>query len=325
MADFEIRKEPLSLELHRLIDAPRDAVWRCWTEPDLLKQWFCPQPWSVPHAEFDLRPGGRMTTVMQGPTGERMENQGVWLEIVPQRRLTFTDAYSEGFVPTASPFMTGFVELSDAGDGATRMVWGARHASEEDTQKHLDMGFEQGWPIVADQLEQVARELGRTGSAPAGNDKPPRSKLRTCLFLKDAEAAANFYVSLLPDSRIESVVRPEPTGPALVVEFTLAGAPYMSLAGNPDPVPSHISSISVLTADQSETDTLWAALLADGGEAGQCGWVKDRFGVHWQVVPDALPRLMSGGDADSAMRVQSALRSMKKIDIAQLEAAFAGN
>jgi predicted 3-demethylubiquinone-9 3-methyltransferase (glyoxalase superfamily) len=151
-----------------------------------------------------------------------------------------------------------------------------------------------------------------------------RHKLRTCLFLEDAEAAASFYVSLLPDSRIETIVRPTPGGPALVVEFILAGAPCMTLAGNADPAPSHISSLSVLTADQSETDALWSALIANGGEEGRCGWLKDRFGVHWQIVPTALPRLMSGGDAAASQRVQMALMKMRKIDIAALEAAHAG-
>ncbi len=150
------------------------------------------------------------------------------------------------------------------------------------------------------------------------------SKVRTCLFLAgDAEAAAAFYTALLPDSRVDATYRPDPEGPALVVEFTLAGAPFMILSGNPDPSPSVLTSISVLTADQAETDALWEALTEGGGEAGVCGWLKDRFGVHWQVVPEALPRLMMGGDPETAGRVQAALMTMQKIDIAGLEAAAA--
>lgn len=148
-----------------------------------------------------------------------------------------------------------------------------------------------------------------------------KAKVRTCLFLKDdIESAAAFYVSLLPESEIDAVYKPDPEGPALVVEFSLAGAPFMILSGNPDPVASTISSVSVLTGDQDETDRLWQALAVDG-EEGPCGWVKDRYGVHWQVVPEALPRLMQGGDAASARRVQAALMTMKKIEIAGLEAA----
>ncbi len=147
-------------------------------------------------------------------------------------------------------------------------------------------------------------------------------KLRTCIFLKsEALEAAEFWTSLLPGSAIETVHRPDPDGPVLVVEFTLAGSPCMTLNGNPEPSPSHLTSLSVLTEDQAETDRLWTALLEGGGEEGPCGWLKDRYGVHWQVVPEALPRLMGVGDPAAAGRVQAALMRMKRIDVAALEAA----
>ncbi len=150
--------EEFTLEIERVIAAPRDVVWRCWSEPDLLMQWYCPAPWTVTSAEIDLRPGGRMNCVMQGPNeGERHEVVGCLLEVVPRERLTFTDGYSEGFIPRANPFMTGYVQLSDHGGGETKMVWGARHTSQEDKQKHLDMGFEQGWSAAAAQLDELAR------------------------------------------------------------------------------------------------------------------------------------------------------------------------
>ncbi len=147
-----------------------------------------------------------------------------------------------------------------------------------------------------------------------------KSKARTCFFLQDgAEDAARFYTSILPDSEIDAVYRPDPNGPALVVEFTIAGVPYMTMNGNPEFRSSHSSSVSVLTEDQKETDRLWEQLLADGGEEGQCGWLKDRYGIYWQVVPKALPRLMHEGNAEVSGRVSTALREMKKIDIATLE------
>lgn len=321
MSDVEIRKEDLALELSRVIDAPRQAVWRCWTDPALLKQWFCPKPWSVPEADFDVRPGGRMNTVMAGPKGERFENEGIFLEVVEGESLTFTDAYTEGFVPRESSFMTGYVGLSDVEGGRTRLVWGARHGSKADRDKHLEMGFEDGWKAASAQLAELAASVKVSDMTPARSEGQ-NAKVRTCLFFRDrGEDAAAFYVSLLPGSRLETVHRPDPNGPVLVAEFTLAGTPYMILNGNPDVQPSHLTSISVLTDDQAETDRLWSALLADGGEEGRCGWLKDRFGVHWQIVPKALPRLMHSGNPASAGRVTAALMGMKKIDIAGLEAA----
>ena len=150
-----------------------------------------------------------------------------------------------------------------------------------------------------------------------------KPKVRTCLwFDTEGEDAANHYVSLLPDSHIETVSRPDPDGPALVVEFTLAGTPYMTLNGGPMFKPTPAASISVLTKDQAETDALWARLLEGGGAESMCGWITDRFGVSWQIVPEALPAMMAADDKAAATRARDAMMQMKKIDIAALQAAF---
>ena len=150
-------------------------------------------------------------------------------------------------------------------------------------------------------------------------------KVRTCLwFNSQGEEAARFYVSLLPDSRIETVSRPNTNGPALTVDFTLAGAPYQALNGGPMYPQTPAASIAVVTKDQAETDTLWAALVADGGEAGQCGWLTDRFGVSWQIVPERLLEMLGAPDRAAAARANDAMLQMGKIDVAALEAAFRG-
>lgn len=152
--------QEFTLEIERVIDAPRDVVWRCWTQPDLLMRWYCPAPWKVTQAEIDVKAGGRMNCIMEGPNdGERHEIIGMLLEVVPHERLTFTDGYSEGFIPRPDPFMTGYVRLSDHGDGKTKMVWGARHTSAEAKRKHLEMGFEQGWNAAAGQLDELAKSI----------------------------------------------------------------------------------------------------------------------------------------------------------------------
>lgn len=151
------------------------------------------------------------------------------------------------------------------------------------------------------------------------------AKVRTCLWFDDqAEDAARFYVSLLPDSRVENVVRTDPHAPALVVEFTLAGTPFMTLNGGPQFTHSEAASISVLTKDQDETDLLWNALVAGGGGEGRCGWLKDRFGVSWQIVPEHVPRALASSDRAAADRAMQAMLAMRKIDIAAIEAVFSG-
>jgi predicted 3-demethylubiquinone-9 3-methyltransferase (glyoxalase superfamily) len=150
-------------------------------------------------------------------------------------------------------------------------------------------------------------------------------KVSTCLWFDgDAEDAARFYTSLIPDSRTTSIARPTPDGPALMVGFTLGGTPFQALNVGPQYKFSEAASISVTTADQEETYRLWIALTANGGSEGQCAWLKDRFGMSWQIVPDALPRLLGSPDRAAAGRALQAMMGMRKIDIAALEAAFRG-
>jgi predicted 3-demethylubiquinone-9 3-methyltransferase (glyoxalase superfamily) len=154
------------------------------------------------------------------------------------------------------------------------------------------------------------------------------ASLSTCLwFDKQAEEAANFYVSLLPNSRIDNVNRSPadyPNGKAgdvLVVEFTLDGRPFMALNGGPNFTFDEAVSMVVTTDGQAETDRYWETLLADGGQPSQCGWLKDRFGLSWQVTPKQLPKLLGDPDPARAKRAMEAMMDMVKIDIAALERA----
>ena len=148
-------------------------------------------------------------------------------------------------------------------------------------------------------------------------------KVRTCFwFTRRGVDAAQFYVGLLPDSRIDAVLDHGRPDDPMIVEFTLAGAPMMILTGGEMFEHSPAASISVLTKDQAETDRLWSALLADGGKESMCGWLVDRFGLSWQIVPEVLPRLFNDPDTAAASRARAAMMQMKKIDIAALETAF---
>jgi len=149
------------------------------------------------------------------------------------------------------------------------------------------------------------------------------AKVRTCLWFNgNGHEAAAFYISLLPKSYFEDGYVPNPEKAPLVVEFMLCGAPFMILNGGPTFTHSPAASISVLTKTQAETDHLWSSLTDNGGEESMCGWLKDRFGVSWQIVPEALPRMLSSDDKIAAQRAQAAMMKMKKLNIAALEAAF---
>jgi uncharacterized protein YndB with AHSA1/START domain len=147
------------LQIVRELDAPADTLFQLWTTPERMGEWFCPKPWRVVEAKLDVRPGGSNFILMEGPNGERMPNHGIYLEVVPGRRLVFTDAYTSAWVPSEKPFMTGIIEFEDLGNGRTRYTATALHWNAEDKEMHAQMGFEEGWGTAARQLETAARTV----------------------------------------------------------------------------------------------------------------------------------------------------------------------
>ena len=157
------------------------------------------------------------------------------------------------------------------------------------------------------------------------------SKIAPCLwFDHNAEEAATFYAATFPDSRIKAVHRSPSdypggkAGDALTVEFTVLGLDFLGLNGGPIFTFDEAISFQVYTDDQAETDRYWNAIVGNGGAASQCGWCKDRFGLSWQITPRALLKAMSNPDRAAAKRAMDAMMTMRKIDIAKIEAAFRG-
>ena len=157
------------------------------------------------------------------------------------------------------------------------------------------------------------------------------SKITPCLWFDGvAEEAANFYVSLLPDSRVDNVFRSPadnpstPAGAVLVVDFTLAGRKFQGLNGGPEFQFNESISFVIDCEDQAEVDRLWTALTEGGGSPGPCGWLKDRYGLSWQVIPRQLNEMLSDPDQQRAARAMEAMLKMEKIDVQELRRAFDG-
>ena len=150
--------EGRDLVLSRIIDAPRDKVFKAWTDPELLKQWFAPQPWTTPKVETDVRAGGSSLIVMTSPEGKEFPNRGVYLEVVRNERLVFTDAYTRAWAPSEKPFMTGCLTFEDIG-GNTRYTARVLHWTVADREAHEKMGFHQGWGQATDQLAALVATL----------------------------------------------------------------------------------------------------------------------------------------------------------------------
>ena len=151
--------EGRDLILTRDFDATPDKLFRAWTEPALITQWFTPAPWSTASAEVDLRPGGSSVVTMRGPDGTEFPNRGIYLEVVPNQRLVFTDAYTSAWEPSEKPFMTGILTFEELGNGRTRYTARVRHWTIADREAHEKMGFHQGWPIATEQLAALVASL----------------------------------------------------------------------------------------------------------------------------------------------------------------------
>jgi uncharacterized protein YndB with AHSA1/START domain len=146
----------LDLELVREVDVAPELVWRAWTTPELLQQWFAPKPFETPECEIDLRPGGVFRTVMRGPDGEEFGGTGCYVDVVPNERLAWTSALGPGYRPQAGPMpFTAIIELEPNGRGGTRYRAIAMHQSPEDNAQHREMGFVEGWGATLDQLVEV--------------------------------------------------------------------------------------------------------------------------------------------------------------------------
>ncbi|HEV7228350.1 SRPBCC family protein [Brevundimonas sp.] len=147
------------LVLERTIDAPPEKVFRAYTDPAILSQWFAPKPWSISDMVLEPHPGGRFNFVMHGPEGERFPNSGIYLEIVENRRIISTDALTPNWKPAGAPFMVARIDLEPTADGRTRYKATASHWTEEAMKQHEQMGFHDGWGQVADQLNQIVKTL----------------------------------------------------------------------------------------------------------------------------------------------------------------------
>ena len=161
-----------------------------------------------------------------------------------------------------------------------------------------------------------------------------RKQITPCLWYDDqAEQAADFYCSVFKNSRITQVSRyPEagqeihkkPPGSVMVVAFELDGQPFTALNGGPIFKFDEAVSFQIMCETQDEIDYYWSRLTGGGGQEGACGWLKDQFGLSWQVVPTAIPRMMSDPDTSKTARVMNAFMAMKKLDLAAIERAYAG-
>lgn len=157
----------LDLSFERIVDVPKELIWKAWTQPEHLMPWFCPLPWKTIACEIDLRPGGMFRTVMLSPEGQQFPNLGCYLEVIENEKLSWTNALLPGFRPAVLPrkavetgtfFFTATIQLATHGTG-TRYTATVRHGDVTSCQKHAAMGYEAGWGKALEQLVEYSRTM----------------------------------------------------------------------------------------------------------------------------------------------------------------------
>lgn len=302
----------------RTFTAPRARVWRAWTDRGQMAQWFGPKGITTPVATQDFRPGGIYHYCMKTPDGHENWGRCLYREIVPQEKLVWVNSFSNpaGEVvrpPFSDPWpheMLTTVTFTESGETTVvNLSWLPINATVEEIQtfNSAHAGMQQGWSGSFEQLETF---LARTPLISTGQKITP-----FLWFDTQAESAARFYTEIFPDSEVTSVS-------PMVVNFRLAGLEFMGLNGGPTFQFTEAVSFFVSCETQEEVDYYWDRLTA-GGSVQQCGWLKDQFGLSWQIVPTALGELLGDPDPAKSQRVLQVMLQMVKLDIAQLRQAAA--
>ena len=275
------------------VAAPIKKVWQLWTMPEHIIQWNnASDDWHTPHAENDLRVGGKFLSRMEAKDGSfGFEFDGVYSEVVENQRLAYTldDERKVNITFSSQADGTKIIEVFEP---------------ENENPIELQQG---GWQAILNNFKKYAETATAT---------PKVQRITPFLwFDNQAEEAARFYTTIFSDSAVVQVT-------PLVVTFDLCSQRFMAMNGGPMFKFTEAISLFVHCDDQAEVDFYWEKLQADGGSESQCGWLKDKYGLSWQIVPKQLMQFMSDGDANKSRRVMQAIMPMKKIIVADLEKAY---
>jgi predicted 3-demethylubiquinone-9 3-methyltransferase (glyoxalase superfamily)/uncharacterized protein YndB with AHSA1/START domain len=307
----------------RAFAAPRNLVFDAFTKPELVKRWLLEPPgWSMPVCEIDLRVGGAYRYVWRHDRdGTTMGMGGVYHEIVAPKRLVTTERFDEAWYPGEA---VGTLVLVEQGERTT-----VTQTMLSNRGKRATRSSSPAWSGVW--------RRATTGSTDSwhqprhGDNREERIMQRIVPFLwfdGKAEEAMNFYVSVFKHSKVVRVTRygeagPGPKGTVMSATFQLEGQDFYALNGGPQYSFTPAVSFFVSCETQQEVDELWEKLSA-GGRKDRCGWLQDKYGLSWQIIPTALGKMLQDKDPAKAGRVMQAMLQMEKIDIQRLEQAYRG-
>jgi predicted 3-demethylubiquinone-9 3-methyltransferase (glyoxalase superfamily)/uncharacterized protein YndB with AHSA1/START domain len=318
----------MKITVETTVKSPIAKVWAAYTTPDDIKQWnTASEDWHTTQSTVDLRVGGAFSSRMEAKDGSfGFDFAGTYTRIVPHELIE----YSFGD-------RTGVVEFIAGENGVmVRVTFEAEseHPVEQQRQgwqsilnnfaRHVEPGSELS---SSEEYKDTGVQQADATSDASLSTTPTLQKITPCLWFNfNAEEAVNHYVSIFKNSKVLEVLRygdsmPALKGKVLTMRFELEGQQFLALNAGPQHPFTEAISLSVDCADQAEVDALWARLTLGGSESN-CSWLKDKFGLSWQIVPRALVAMLSDQDAAKATRVMQAMMTMRKIDIAAIQAAF---
>jgi predicted 3-demethylubiquinone-9 3-methyltransferase (glyoxalase superfamily)/uncharacterized protein YndB with AHSA1/START domain len=300
------------ITVEAVVAAPMAEVWRAYTTPDDIKQWnAASDDWHTTSATVDLRVGGSFSSRMEAKDGSMgFDFAGTYTAIVEHSRIDY--AFGDRSASVLFSETPAGVKVTVIFDAETM------HTLEQQRE---------GWQAILNNFaKHVASRLSQSIANTAATPKN-----RVCLWYdRDAVEAAKFYAQTFPNSSVGAVhLAPgdnpsSKEGAVLTVEFTVLGIPCIGINGGPAVTHNWAFSFQILTVDQAETDHYWNVIVGNGGEESQCGWCKDKWGIHWQITPVQLMQATTSADRAAAKRAFTAMMQMKKIDIQAIEAAFKG-
>jgi len=299
-------KQKTMITVKARINAPIGRVWKFWTTPADIQEWNnASADWHTPHADNDLRTGGKFVYRMEARDGSMgFDFGGVYEKVIlyHQIKSTLGDGRKVNVIFTVEDNKTEITESFEA---------------EDENPIEMQRG---GWQSILDNFKNYA-ELKSTDQTPV----IMTHQITPCLwFNNQAEDAAIFYTSVFKNSKILNVshygkegfeIHGQQEGSVLTVEFQINGQYFTALNGGPVFKFNEAVSFQVYCETQEEIDDYWSKLTREGQE-GQCGWLKDKFGISWQIIPTILPKLMN--DPDRADKVMKAFMQMKKFEIEKL-------
>jgi len=292
------------------VDAPLDLVWKYWTTPEDIVKWnFASDDWHSPRAVNDLRTGGKFNYRMESKDGSQgFDFEGVYDKVILKEKIEYTMG-DERKVSVLFSKINGKTKITES--------------FEPEAQNSIELQHD-GWQAILYNFKRYAEIKSAFSKQPKITHQ-----ITPCLwFDNQADKAADFYVSVFKNSKILRTtyytkegyeIHGQKEGTVLTVDFEINGQPYTALNGGPIFKFNEAVSFQVPCDTQEEIDYYWDKLTVDGGEEGPCGWLKDKYGVSWQIVPVILTKLLS--DPARAERVTRAYLKMKKFDIEQLKKA----